>query len=96
MNRRGRGRMTMKRFTMTVAGLGALALLWGAPASAAARCETRCANDKARADKVCKEHAKNGASMCMQATVKVKDQCLKSCREKATGQRERSGAGTTE
>ncbi|RKH56441.1 hypothetical protein [Corallococcus aberystwythensis] len=88
----------MKRFTMTVLGLGAASLLWAMPASAEsplARCERRCSADKVLAEKTCKQYAKNGAPQCIQATAKVKEKCLKSCQEKAAGKRSSGGSEAT-
>ncbi|MBN8469638.1 hypothetical protein JYJ95_24300 [Corallococcus exiguus] len=65
--------------------LGAGALLWAPQAFAAASCERRCAEDKMKFEKVCKEKAKNAIPYCIKVAGQAKDKCVDQCRNGKKG-----------
>lgn len=83
----------MKRFKNPVLllSLSAGALLWGTQAFAGVSCERRCAEDKAKFEKVCKEKAKNAQPYCTKVAGQAKDKCVNQCRNGKKG----GGGGTT-
>ncbi|NRD55576.1 hypothetical protein D7Y15_31095 [Corallococcus sp. AB030] len=73
----------MKRFKNPVLALSLSvgALLWAPQALAAGpSCERRCADDKAKFEKVCKEKAKNAIPYCMKVAGQARDKCMNQCR----------------
>ncbi|NOK10570.1 hypothetical protein [Corallococcus exercitus] len=77
----------MSRFKkqVLVLSLGAGALLWGPQAFAATSCERRCAEDKVKFEKVCKERAKNAQPYCTKVAGQAKDKCVNQCRNGKKG-----------
>ncbi|MBZ4331968.1 hypothetical protein NR800_33565 [Corallococcus interemptor] len=73
--------------------LGAGALLWGPRAFAGVSCERRCADDKAKFEKVCKEKAKNAGPYCLKVAGQARDKCMNQCR---TGKKGGGGDTTME
>ncbi|RKH38967.1 hypothetical protein D7X12_24860 [Corallococcus sicarius] len=91
MNGREKER-TMMRFTRGALALGMGALLWATPGMGASKCERRCAEDKAKMEKVCKDTAKNAVAMCIQIAGQARDKCMKKCADPAAYKRERNKA----
>ncbi|RKG65877.1 hypothetical protein D7W79_37275 [Corallococcus exercitus] len=83
----------MSRFKKQVLALslGVGALLWAPQAVAGVSCERRCAEDKVKFEKVCKEKAKNAQPYCTKVAGQAKDKCVDQCRNGKKG----GGGGTT-
>ncbi|RKH48827.1 hypothetical protein [Corallococcus llansteffanensis] len=69
----------MTRFKKQVLALGVGALLCGTPALAASKCERRCAEDRLKMEKVCKDVAKSALAMCIKVAGQARDKCMKQC-----------------
>ncbi|NOJ96110.1 hypothetical protein D7W82_25085 [Corallococcus sp. CA049B] len=82
---RGERMMNLSTKRMWVLSLGVGALLWGGQAFAGVSCERRCAEDKMKFEKVCKEKAKNAQPYCTKVAGQAKDKCVNKCRTGKSG-----------